>query len=71
MAVFRDAELRLLEGDLLVVVCGEFKRGKSTMINALLDEPELLPSDVDITTSVVSTVGWGPTEEITVLLSQP
>ncbi|MBV8946351.1 MAG: dynamin family protein [Solirubrobacterales bacterium] len=71
VAVFRDAELRLLEGDLLVVVCGEFKRGKSTMINALLDEPELLPSDVDITTSVVSTVGWGPTEEITVLLSQP
>jgi hypothetical protein len=70
-AVFRDAESRLLEGDLLVVVCGEFKRGKSTMINALLDEPGLLPSDVDITTSVVSTVGWGPKEEVTALLAQP
>ncbi|MGO9900147.1 MAG: dynamin family protein [Solirubrobacteraceae bacterium] len=67
--VLRDAETRLLEGELLVVVCGEFKRGKSKLINALLDEPGLLPSDVDITTSVVSTVGWGPTEEITALFT--
>lgn len=68
--VFRDAEARLVDGELLVVVCGEFKGGKSTLINALLDEPGLLPSDIDITTSVVSTVSWAAAEEITAVFAQ-
>jgi Dynamin family len=40
-----------------VVVVGEKKRGKSSLINALLGRPGLLPVDVDIATSVHVTVG--------------
>lgn len=39
-----------------VVVVGEKKRGKSSLVNALLQTPGLLPVDVDIATSVHVTV---------------
>ena len=41
-----DALLRYLESDAFrLTVLGEFKRGKSTFINAVLRRPELLPAD--------------------------
>lgn len=46
-----------------VVVVGEKKRGKSSLINALVDRPDLLPVDVDVATTVHLAVGYaaGPT----------
>lgn len=57
-------ELRLLEerlsaGSLFVACLGQFKRGKSTLINALLGQP-LLPVGVVPVTSVVTVVREGP-----------
>ncbi|MEX1124926.1 MAG: dynamin family protein [Acidimicrobiia bacterium] len=49
---------RLVEQRLTVVVLGEFKRGKSTVINALLGE-ELLPAGVLPVTAVVTVVTFG------------
>jgi signal recognition particle receptor subunit beta len=44
-----------------VVVVGEQKRGKSSLINALLDAPALLPVDVDVASSVhVAVMGGDP-----------
>jgi GTPase Era involved in 16S rRNA processing len=57
---------RLLRGRLEVLFCGEFKRGKSTLVNGVLGEPGLLPTDVVPTTNVVVTVEHGDPEEITV-----
>ncbi|MFD3525636.1 dynamin family protein [Streptomyces sp. NPDC058653] len=62
------ARRRLTEGRLTVAVCGEFKRGKSTLLNALLGEPDLLPTDTVLTTRLVTTVEYGATEEIAVVL---
>ncbi len=53
------------------MVCGEFKRGKSKLINALLDEPTLCPVDVDVTTALVTTMAYADVEKITVVLGQP
>jgi hypothetical protein len=39
-------------GEVRAVVVGEKKRGKSSLVNALLSAPDLLPVDVDIATSV-------------------
>jgi hypothetical protein len=39
-------------GEVRAVVVGEKKRGKSSLVNALLRMPGLLPVDVDIATSV-------------------
>ncbi|MFE1317773.1 dynamin family protein [Kitasatospora phosalacinea] len=66
-----EAELRLREGTLTVVVCGEFKRGKSTLLNALLEEPDLFPQDTYFATSLVTTAAWAPEERVTVTLDPP
>ena len=47
-----------------ILVCGEFKRGKSTFINALIGR-NVCPTDVDICTSVVSIIKYGVKEKAT------
>jgi predicted GTPase len=68
-----EAIKRLDEGKLLVVVCGEFKEGKSSLINALLNEAsdDLFPVDSDIATGLVSTISYGEQEKITVIIGEP
>ena len=49
---------RLGEGRFFVACLGQFKRGRSTLINALL-EHDLLPTGVLPVTAVVTVVRWG------------
>lgn len=67
------AELRteaehLRKGELNVVVCGECKRGKSSLINAFLEEPELCPTDAPIATNVITVIKYAEREKILVHL---
>nr|WP_320191260.1 dynamin family protein [uncultured Desulfobacter sp.] len=62
-----EIQKHLLDETLFVVVCGEFKQGKSSLINAFLDEPGLCPVDIDIATNMISTIGYGDIEKISVL----
>lgn len=48
---------RLLDPDVRVIVVGEFKQGKSKLINALVNAPAC-PVDDDIATSVPTSVGY-------------
>ncbi len=60
-SIAQDARVlleRVMEGRFFVACLGQFKRGKSTLINALFGE-ELLPSGVAPVTSVVTIVRWG------------
>jgi hypothetical protein len=57
---------RLQKSKYLVLVAGEYKRGKSSLLNALLEQPGLFPVDVDIATSVPTTVTYGDIEDVTV-----
>ncbi len=50
---------RVREGRFHVAVVGQFKRGKSTLINALVGDP-VLPSGVVPVTSIVTVVSHGP-----------
>ena len=59
---------RLQDGRLATVVCGEYKRGKSTLLGALLEDPGLFPVDVDITTNMVTMVSYRAAELINVIL---
>ena len=43
-----------------LVVMGEIKKGKSSFINALLGEPDLLPTASDVATSTVFKIMYGP-----------
>lgn len=68
----QEAARRLGEGQFMVVVCGEFRRGKSSLLNALLNEvQDLFPVDVAITTNLVTMVSYGPSEKITALVGPP
>jgi hypothetical protein len=58
---------RLRSGKLVVVVCGEHKQGKSRLLNALLDEPDLLTVDSFFATRLVTTIAHGPAEHIEVV----
>ncbi|HEX3958154.1 MAG TPA: dynamin family protein [Trebonia sp.] len=58
-----DAARRLAEGKLRVAFIGEFKRGKSTLINVLLDrEPPLLPVGRSPRTRMIIRVEYGAEE---------
>lgn len=60
----RRAEDRLAGQPVPVVVVGEFKRGKSTLVNALLQHA-VCPVDADLVTAVPTTVYWAPTPQLT------
>lgn len=54
-----EVETKLTEEVFNLVILGQFKRGKSTFINALLGE-ELLPTAIIPLTSVVTIIQYGP-----------
>jgi GTP-binding protein EngB required for normal cell division len=58
-----QAAKRLSEDRLNLVVVGKFKRGKSTLINALL-ERDLLPAGVVPLTSIITLVRYGERERL-------
>lgn len=61
---------RVRDPNVRVLVVGEFKQGKSLLINALVGAPVCAVDD-DIATSVTTTVRYGATPEATVLLPAP
>lgn len=62
----RALDKKLVENRFNVVVFGEFKRGKTTFVNALLGA-EMLPAAVVPLTSIVTAVTWG--EEVRARIS--
>jgi len=52
-----------------LAVLGQFKRGKSTLLNALLGE-KLLPSSVVPVTSIPTFLTWGPEPRLKIVLEQ-
>lgn len=57
---------RLLNSEVHVVVIGEFKQGKSSLINALLNA-EVCPVDDDIATAVPTSIRYGTERSATAL----
>lgn len=61
----RVASNNLRTGVFRLLVLGDMKRGKSTLLNALLGE-NLLPSDVNPCTAVLTVLRYGPEKKVTV-----
>ena len=53
-----DKAIMMTEDSATVLFCGEFKRGKSSLVNAIIGT-ELCPTDIGIATSVVTTIKYG------------
>ncbi len=60
-----NASHYLRQGIFRLVVLGDLKRGKSTLINAILSE-RLLPSDVNPCTAILSVLKYGPRKQVTI-----
>ena len=58
-----DVFNRISSNQTTIMVCGEFKKGKSSFINALLNE-NLCPTDEHIATSTVSLIRYGNERKI-------
>jgi GTPase SAR1 family protein len=65
--VIRTGEY-LQQGVFRLLVLGDMKRGKSTVLNALLGE-NLLPSDVNPCTAILTILKYGPEKTVTVHFS--
>lgn len=59
---------RLADPSVRVLVVGEFKQGKSQLINALVNAP-VCPVDDDVATAIPTEVSYGPTPTAYVLLA--
>ncbi len=64
----RAASRDLQAGRLSVAVVGEFKRGKSSLLDALIEQPDLFPVDTSVATNLVTTLAWGDSERVSVLV---
>jgi dynamin family protein len=58
-----DVQLRAARSDIVVCVVGEFKKGKSALVNALLGVP-ICPVDDDLATTAVTVVSFGETPSV-------
>ena len=59
------ASQNLREGVFRLLVLGDMKRGKSTFLNALIGE-NLLPSDVNPCTALLTVLRYGPEKQVTI-----
>lgn len=62
---------RLDENRFNVVVMGEQKRGKSTLVNALLHRPEMMPSGLKPVSSAIVSIRHGEKESATIHFKHP
>ncbi|MEU8615814.1 dynamin family protein, partial [Actinoplanes sp. NPDC048791] len=58
------ATAQLQRGDVTVAVVGEFKQGKSTLVNALL-RTDVCPVDPDVVTAVPTVLRYGTEPSVT------
>ena len=58
-------EQELLNNDFRVMVCGEFKRGKSCLVNALLGD-SVVPMKVAPCTGTITELSYGPMPFLTI-----
>ena len=63
----RQTKERVLDPHIRVVVVGQFKQGKSKLVNALVNAPAC-PVDDDVATSVPTSVGYAETPSAVVLM---
>jgi len=62
----RQLAAKLDNNVFVLAVVGEFSRGKSSLINALLDRPGLLPTSIEPTTAAITILSYAPEPRVTV-----
>lgn len=55
---------KLKTNEIIILVCGEIKRGKSSLLSAFLEEKDLFPINVNVATNTVTIIRYGDVEKI-------
>lgn len=67
-SAMKDFRKKIEEDKMVVLTCGEMKRGKSSLLSALLEDEQIFPVNVAVATCVVTMVSYAPREKVTVVL---
>ncbi len=68
----RDIKSAYDKKEMMVVAVGEARRGKSSLLNMLLNEKEpIFPVDLNVCTNVVTIVRYGKEESISAIIADP
>jgi GTP-binding protein EngB required for normal cell division len=62
----RQLAAKLENNVFVLAVVGEFSRGKTSLINALLDRPGLLPTSIEPTTASITVLSYAPELQVSV-----
>jgi len=65
--LLRESAQRLLDDQFTLSIVGEFSRGKSTLINALLGHEDLLPTAIEPATAAITVLSRGETANATII----
>jgi GTP-binding protein EngB required for normal cell division len=64
--LLREVGEKLEKNVFVLAVVGEFSRGKSSLINALLDRPNLLPTAIEPSTAAITVLSYAPDLRVSV-----
>ncbi len=64
--LLRNTADKLANNAFVLAVVGEFSRGKSSLVNALLDQADLLPTALEPSTAAVTVISYAPEQRISV-----
>lgn len=67
MESIQNIKSTLNKKEIIIVVCGEIKRGKSSLLSAFLEDRDIFPIDVNVATNTVTVVRYGEVEKIEVI----
>lgn len=62
--VLRGIAERLNKDEFVLAIVGEFSRGKSSLINAMLEQPSLLPTSIEPATAAITVLRYAPEQSI-------
>jgi predicted GTPase len=68
IGTIKEGKKKVQENKLVILTCGEMKKGKSSLLSALLEDTKLFPVDIEVTTCLVTMVSYAEQEKITVVL---
>lgn len=70
MEVLSKIKEKIINDKILIVVCGECKVGKSSMLTEIIGEDNLFPINADVATNNITMISYGEKEEIIVSLEK-
>lgn len=71
LETLKKIKVKVTKDKTLLLVCGECKVGKSSLLTEMMGDYDLFPINADVATNNITMVSYGETEKITVSMENP